>query len=58
MFYGLSALQNPDVLIRLTFDSQDPPVGRAVLDDGLEEPFEGWLHLLRILSQALEVRST
>ena len=30
-------------------------MGRALLDDGLEHPFEGWLGLLRMLSRALEV---
>ena len=41
MFAAPSASDYGVVLIRLTFDSQDPPVGSAVLDDGLEQPFEG-----------------
>ena len=54
MFRGLLQAQHGTVIMKLSFDSADPPVGLVVLGDGLEQPFEGWLQLLGILSRALE----
>lgn len=42
--------------IEISVDTFDPPEGTLVADDGEAIPFAGWLDLLRVLSELLEVR--
>jgi hypothetical protein len=42
------------VEITIRLDGIDPPVGRISLAGGVEVVFEGWLGLLRALSELLE----
>jgi hypothetical protein len=44
------------VRIEILVDTFDPPEGTLVADDGESIPFAGWLDLLRVLSELLEVR--
>lgn len=40
--------------LEIQFDGRDPPVGRVRRADGAWTAFDGWLGLLRILSDALQ----
>jgi hypothetical protein len=44
--------------IRIQVEAQDPPVGRAGRAQEEAEPFSGWLGLLRLLSELMEVGLT
>jgi hypothetical protein len=44
------------VRIEISVDTFDPPEGTLVADDGEAIPFEGWLDLLRVLSELLEAK--
>lgn len=46
------------VRIEISVDTFDPPEGTLVADDGEAISFAGWLDLLRVLSELLEVRPT
>ena len=44
---------HPVVTITIHLDAIDPPAGRVSVLGGPEVPFEGWLGLLRVLSEVL-----
>lgn len=43
------------MLIRVWVDERDPPSGRVEVEGGEPEVFSGWLGLLKVLSEVLNL---